>query len=214
VSPTAILIVSEQPLVAALLAMLVELAGHRPECALPSERLDDSLQRAPVARIALLDEMHPAAGSDLFFARAARRGVSVILFGSSRRRDALARLAAARSVRSIELPLDSAALGRVIEAASRGQQQRDRRRPEVERTAAGHVIYHDREGARWYVYDRRVGSDRRRADRGDTQRLFLNDAGEMWRFLLEGGEDADASHAPPEALERQLARAERVCVVN
>lgn len=211
-SPLTTLILSEQPLVAALLAMLVELAGHRPEFSRPDERLDDTLQRAPLARVALLDEQHPAATSDLFHARAARRNVAVIVFGPPRRRDAVARLAAERSARWIVLPIESAALGRVLKEASEGAPRPERRAPTVERTRDGDVIYRDREGARWFIYDRRLGSDRRRAERGDTQRLFLNEQGEMWRFCLSAKDSAQPWDVPAEALERQLARAERVCV--
>jgi hypothetical protein len=88
----------------------------------------------------------------------------------------------------------------------------DRRKPRTETSADGTLVYHDRQGRRWQVYDRR-GSDRRQggaapagAQSGDGQRTFVSDAGETWRVRMAAADFLDQS---PAALESQLARAKK-----
>lgn len=204
--PQTTLILSDQPVLAALLAMVVELAGHRPEFAVDGGRLEHALQRSPLARVALVDERHPAARSDLFFARAAKRGVTIILFGAPARREALMREAATRGIGWIQLPIDAAQLAQTLERTA-AREPRDRRQPQLQRTPEGALVYLDREGARWYVYDRRAGADRRRSGSDQRHRLFVNEAGEMWRYRLRADDPDDP---PADDIERQLARAERI----
>ena len=114
-----------------------------------------------------------------------------------------------RGVPYVETPTD---LSRFVEVIRQAHESRwwqatsDRRRaplrdPATERDADGTLVYLDRHGARWHVYDRR-GADRRR-----DRRLFVNDQGETFSVPLIG-DDAGSLSAPE--LERQLARATRV----
>ena len=92
----------------------------------------------------------------------------------------------------------------------------DRRRPDGHDRRSSHtyidddgtLIFGDPFGARWRVYDRR--SIDRRAGHGRMShplyRVFVNDAGEEWRCLLDDDEIIDETAV---ALEAQLERAVR-----
>jgi DNA-binding response OmpR family regulator len=208
VPSSSILILSDQPVVAALLALLVELAGYRAIFAEADERAEDAVQRARPVLVVLVDEALAAAQSDLFFARVTRLGVAVAFFGSPARREAMAAAARARGVPWFELPIGVEELRSVLRAAAGAHEAErsahDRRQPRTDWTADGTLVYLDRGGRRWYVYDRRALSDRR----VQWQRLFVNDAGEVWRYRLHGEQEDEPP--PADALERQLAKAERV----
>jgi hypothetical protein len=75
------------------------------------------------------------------------------------------------------------------------------------------LVYHDRNGGRWQVYDRR-GRDRRQSAPGPRNapdaaghRTFVNDAGEEWHVQLAATDFLDES---PDALEKQLSRATKL----
>jgi hypothetical protein len=92
----------------------------------------------------------------------------------------------------------------------RGPASTDRRSPQTYIGTDGILIYGDREGRRWHVYDRRAGE--RRASPGSKglsgfYRAFVNEDGEEWHYDLRSDEIIDDTAF---ALERQLARAVRV----
>lgn len=80
----------------------------------------------------------------------------------------------------------------------------DRRRPHTETDANGTLVYHDRNGRRWHVYDRRSSERRQNPVDGGGHRTFVDDAGEEWRVVMALADFLDESLA---GLERQLARA-------
>lgn len=86
----------------------------------------------------------------------------------------------------------------------------DRRSPHTYTGPDGVLMFGDRYGREWRVYDRRSGE--RRASRIFGQasgyyRAFVNARGEEWRYELRAEEIIDETAF---ALERQLAQAVRV----
>jgi CheY-like chemotaxis protein len=221
-----VLVLSEQPVVAALLGMLLDLIGYRPAFADDGERPEEALRRVRPVFVVLLDQEMEAAASDVFFARAAQHKVGLAVFGPRARSDRLAELAHERGVPWFEVPLDLESLVRAVEMAAASDWWR--RRPDrrsgapaegtearTERDADGRLVFVDPEGRRWSVYDRRRTVDRRGAGRPILHRFFVNEAGEEWAVPLaaaRGGAGASAGEgAPsPEELQRQLERASRV----
>jgi hypothetical protein len=199
---------------AALLGMLLELEGYEPAFALEGEGAEAALARVRPLLVALVDHALDVAKSDLFLARAARRQVGVVLFGTQGVSPASA-WAQSRRVPWFRMPVDGAALRRAIEESTASfrlwRTDTDRRRNRTETEADGTLIYHDRTGRRWQVYDRRSG-DRRQGGNPPQDpdvsghRTFVNDAGERWRVEMMPAEFLDAS---PTALEQQLARARK-----
>jgi hypothetical protein len=214
-----VLVLSSQPLVAALLGMLLDLLGYRPVFAADGERPEDALQRQHPLFGVLVDGDTEAAASDAFFARAAQGRVGLAFFGVRGRTPAHAPLARERGVPSFELPLDLQELSRAVEmaAASDWWRRRSERRatPHLEH-ADGGLVFVDPAGHRWSVYDRRRGVDRRAAGDSEVQRVFVNDAGEEWTYAMNGasvdvGTGADEPRVPsPAELQRQLEGAVRV----
>ena len=209
--PTAsrILLLARDPIVGALLGMFVELAGHTPVFPDPDEQPVDAIARMRPLFVVLLDGSLDAAQSDLFFAQAARKRVGLAILGAPGQPLVVPEPARRRGVPYVETPTD---LPRFVEIIRQAHESRwwqgasDRRRapvrdPATERDADGTLVYVDREGARWRVYDRRA------ADRRRDRRLFVNDQGETFSLALNG-DDAGSLSAPE--LERQLARAMRV----
>ena len=194
----------------ALLGMLVELARLEPVFAQPEERPEDALARVLPLLVVLADGQADTHRSDLFLARAQQRGVRVVIFGNSGRRDA-AEWAEHRGVPYLELPTDAEAFGRILDQAvlsdRRSRLAGDRRSAHIERAVDGTLVFHDETGRRWYVYDRRSGERRRSpADEDVSYRLFVSDEGVELRCELSDHEFRDKT---PAALERQLARATR-----
>ncbi|MFN2565413.1 MAG: hypothetical protein ABR499_10435 [Gemmatimonadaceae bacterium] len=202
---------------AALLGMLLELEGYEPAFAQQGEGPEAALARVRPLLVVLVDQALDVARSDLFLARAARRQVGVVIFG---RQEAAGggpgAWAHSRRVPWFRMPVEGAELRRAIEESTASfrlwRTNRDRRRSRTETAADGTLIYHDRAGRRWQVYDRRSG-DRRQSgsptaawNADDGHRAFVNDAGEEWRVVMAAAEFLDAS---PAGLERQLARATR-----
>lgn len=216
---SSVLILSDDPLLAALLGVLADMLGHTPKFADAGERPEDALARVRPVFVVLLDASLDAAASDLFFARAAQRrlGVAVLATGGHAE---LAGRARARGVPWFDVPSDVDQFARVLEAAAGSEWWRpepDRRRaPTAERRQDGSVLFVDRAGGRWSVYDRRGGERRapsdwpandegRRRDRA-TQRIFVSEHGRTWQCALRREDTGDPT---PDALERQLARAVR-----
>lgn len=227
---TTVLICAGEPMLAALLGMLVEMAHHTAAYPEPGERPEDAVARVRPLLVVLLDGALDSARSDLFFAQAARRRVGVALFGAKQGATALSALARARRIPWFEAPIGLAEFRRVLDEAGssewwrdgedrRGARPRRQSTPRAERTEDGTLVFLDRHGARWLVYDRR-GADRRRGQRRGEQRgvvrartpepdrrVFVNEAGETWECALMAGE---IERRTPTALERQLARATRI----
>jgi len=202
-----ILVLAREPLAAALLGMLLELDAYEPAFALPDESPEEAIRRVRPVLVILLDGSLDAAASDVFHARA--KGTPVILFSTASTEAKVRALADARRIRWFTMPVDRESLTRVIRDAvtvSRPRSGRDRRRPSVRKASDGTLIYRDREGGVWKVYDRRTRQRRASADGENGYRSFVNDAGEEWRYALT---DDEAGEVSPAALERQLARAVR-----
>ena len=216
-----VLVFSEQPLVAALLGMLLELLGYQPAFAGAGERPEEALRRVRPVFVVLLDQEMDAAVSDVFFARAAQHKVGLAVFGVHARADRLALLARERGVPWFEVPLDLQAFARAVEMAASSDwwRRRPERRavPRTERGSDGRLVFIDPGGRRWAVFDRRRSVDRRGAGTPVLHRFFVNEKGEEWACLLGAEEqvERDASEAPRDApsaeeLQRQLRRAVRV----
>jgi hypothetical protein len=194
---------------AALLGMLLELEGFEPAFAQDGENAEAALARVRPLLVVLVDHALDVAKSDLFLARAARRHVGVVLFGARSGGDVATAWAQSRRVPWFQMPVDGSELRRAIEASTASfrlwRTDTDRRRPRTETDAAGTLVYHDRDGRRWQVYDRRAG-DRRQSGVHGGHRTFVNEAGEEWRVALDPTDFLDES---PGALEAQLARARK-----
>lgn len=181
--------------------MLLELNIYEPAFPRPDESPEEALRRVrPVLGI-LLDGALDAAASDVFHARA--KGSPVILFGTAATLPKVRALASERGLRWFMMPIARASLMRIIRdtVVSKPRSGRDRRRPTARQAPDGTLIYRDREGGEWRVYDRRAGERR-----VNGYRAFVNDAGEEWRYALTGNDAKERSAA---ALERQFANAIR-----
>ncbi len=111
----AVLILSADPLAAALLGAVVELAGHAPHFANGGEAPRDALRRVR-PRVALVDCDHEEACSDAFAGPALMTGAKVILFRSRRTRSRTSEVAERLSLPVLELPTDQATLMRELAA--------------------------------------------------------------------------------------------------
>ena len=216
-TPT-VLVLSMQPLVAALLGMLLDLLGYRPVFAGEGERLEDVLLRHPSLFVALLDGDTEEAVSDAFFARAAQAKLGLAVFGVQGRAPRLARGARDRGVPWFEVPIGLQDLSRAVElaAASDWWRRRSERRAAGSEGGDGRLVFVDPHGRRWSVYDRRSGVDRRGAGEAEVQRVFVDESGGEWACELTPGDRAgdegpSAARVPsPAELQRQLERAVRV----
>ena len=196
-----ILILAQESVAAALLGLLVELDRYEPVFAHPNESPEEAVRRVRPALVILLDGSLDAAASDVFHARA--KDTPIILFGTPGTAGRVRAVALERKLSWFALPVDRATVTRLIKEAVASAGVRsggDRRRPSARQAPDGTLIYRDRAGRKWQVYDRRVG-ERRKAD---AYRAFVNDAGEEWRYELSDGEAGETSAG---ALERQLAAA-------
>lgn len=115
VSRSDVLIVSTDPVVAALLGASVELAGFSPVFSEGDEALEASLRRRAPA-VVLADPRDDQWSEDA--ARAARAaGARIVLFGRQGERETLEALARATNARAITLPLAHAQLARLLNGA-------------------------------------------------------------------------------------------------
>jgi CheY-like chemotaxis protein len=210
-----VLVLSDQPMTAALLGMLLELEGYEPAFARDGENAEAALARVQPLLVVLVDYALDVAKSDLFLARVARRQVGIVMFGAQTAGATAPAWAQSRRVPWFRMPVDGSELRRAIEESTASfrlwRTDVDRRRTRAETDSDGTLVYHDQNGRRWRVYDRR-GSDRRQnaVTPGNPveggHRTFVNEAGETWRVDLAATDFADQS---PTALERQLGRATR-----
>lgn len=185
--------------------MLLELDTYEPAFAQPGESPEEAVQRVRPVLIILLDGSLDAADSDVFYGRA--RGAAVVLFGTRSNLPHVKEMAEKRGVLWFSMPTDRPTLSRVMREAVSAASMRsghDRRRPRAHTMDDGTIIYRDRDGREWQVYDRRTGERR-------AHRAFINDAGEEWHYPLESHEASDTS---ADTLERQLAEAVRQSVLE
>lgn len=201
-SPTGrkVLILAPDPLLAALIGGLVELARLEPVFATDGEAAEDALTRVKPLAAILADLAGNESGSDLFVARARRRGVSLILFGAGdhvrTRRD----WAAGHGLPVFELPDELEGLD--SELRELGQREikprtKVRREAKTSRNSSGTLIYDDG-FTKWSVYDRRTG------ERRGIDRSFVSESGEVRHVDLS---DEEARSITVAALGEQLSRA-------
>lgn len=112
-----LLILSDEPLVATLLATLVELEDYTPEFVRDDESSTDALARLRPA-VVLVDCDRPESCADDFLARAAEYGCGVVLFSPARMQDEVERLAEERGLPSFSLPVRRSVLQQVLRDAS------------------------------------------------------------------------------------------------
>ncbi|NUO62870.1 MAG: hypothetical protein HOQ11_08820 [Gemmatimonadaceae bacterium] len=211
-----VLLLSQDAMALALLGLLVELADLTPVFAEEGEHPEDALNRVRPAFVVVVDDTMDEVRSDLFFARAAQRKVGLAIFAGRGSRRELAPEIGRRGIPYFEPPVDVDDLARILRTAWQTEWWRrsgDRRAlPAAERTAERGLVFVDRTGRHWQVYDRR-GSDRRQhAPGGDAApsssqpitRVFVNEQGDSVSTHV-------AAHEVPELgvehLERQFLRA-------
>jgi hypothetical protein len=193
--------------VAALVGMLLELEKYEPAFALPDEPPEEAIRRVRPLLVLLLDGAFEEASSDVFHARL--KGTPVVLFATPKNEGAVRTVANDRSLPWFTMPVDRQTLARAIREAAATtvtRSGRDRRHPTAHRAPDGTLIFRDREGREWQVYDRRAGERRARAAGDNGYRAFVNHAGEEWWYELSPHEAVENS---VDALERQLAAAIR-----
>lgn len=198
-----IVVVATDPLLAALVGYMVEIARFTAAFPASGELPDQTLARVrPVAAI-LLDGSDSAAESDLFVSRARRLGVRVLVFGAPEIVRARGEWARTHDLPVFALPNDVARLGDALEALlpppRRPRAVLERRAASGERRPDGTMVFCDASGMRWSVYDRR-GADRRR----DIDRRFVSDVGEVRHCNISPAEAGEFSVA---ALAEQFDRA-------
>ena len=113
------LIVAGDPMVAALLGMLLDPNRHEPVYPRDGERLEEAVGRLRPPIAILLDAGLESARSDLFLVRADRARATLVLFTPPAGDDAVRALAEVRGVPCFSLPVDRAALTRILDDALR-----------------------------------------------------------------------------------------------
>ena len=200
-----ILILAREPLVAALVALLLEVAKYEPAFAQPDESPEEAIRRVRPFLVLLLDGALDEAGSDVFHARL--KGTPIVLFATPKTEAVVRALANDRRLPWVTLPVTGEVLGRVILealASNATRSGRDRRHPSAHHAPDGTLIFRDRDGGEWQVYDRRTGDRRASSEEGNAYRAFVNHAGEEWWYEFPPGE---ATQYSPAVLERQLGAA-------
>jgi hypothetical protein len=204
-----ILVLSDEPVIAALIGMFVELTGRQPVFADAEETPADALTRLRPLAVIVIDVDVDAARSDLFFAVAARKQVRVVVFGSGARTRGIGEIAAQRNIPWFILPPELDRLRTILNVPfgnpKQDRQQGESREPRTTTSGDGTCILSDGGGRRWMVYDRvdaRAGRDEHAFEPPD--RVFV-------------GEDGETRHCEPgplalhdysaSALDEQLGRA-------
>lgn len=187
--------------------MLLELEKYEPAFALPEESPEEAVRRVRPFLVLVLDGDLEEAGSDVFHARL--KETPVVLFATPQSENAVRAMANQRRLPWFTMPVNRETLVRVIREASASaitRSGRDRRNPSAHRAPDGTLVFRDRQGGEWQVYDRRAGERRARSAGDNGYRAFVNHAGEEWWYELAPNESAEDS---ADALERQLAAAVR-----
>src|SRR3954463_15350354 len=180
-----ILILSDEPVIAALVGLLIELEGREPAFPRAQESPADALDRLRPVAVALVDSAFASARSDVFFAMAAQKRVSIIVFGPEARAHDIGEIAAQRCIPWLVLPPSGRDVAIALAGAAGGPQSRrvGERRVAERLTICpdGTPVLSDDEGRRWLVYDRRAAHDRRA---GETDRVFVALDGEQRQLAL------------------------------
>ena len=111
-----VLILASEPVIAALLALLMELDGYTVDFPRSGERPEDAIARLHPPLVVCADGGLPEAGSDLFLARASKRG-HVVLFSVLELAPLVRERAEKRGFPFFELPVDRDTLARVLDEA-------------------------------------------------------------------------------------------------
>ena len=197
-----VLIIANDPMLAALVGGLVEASRLRAVFLQPGENPEVAVTRVRPLAIVMMEGSAEGAGSELFVARARRRGARVILFGDATSIAPIREWAAELEVGVFQLPDELEELLAELNGAGRQPglvaRRGDRRTP-VQRQPDGSLTFEDGTGTRWQVYDRRTG-DRRAA--GGT-REFVSPTGDRRICTVSAGE---LRNQTPGALAKQLAR--------
>ncbi|MFL5608837.1 MAG: hypothetical protein ACJ8AD_20440 [Gemmatimonadaceae bacterium] len=109
-----VLIFSADPLAAALLGAVVELAGHAPHFPQQDDAARGALMRIR-PRLVLIDCDHEETCSDGFIGPALMTGAQVVLYRSRRTRRESRELAGRLGIRVVELPGDQEKLTRILQ---------------------------------------------------------------------------------------------------
>jgi CheY-like chemotaxis protein len=125
VSPTAparprVLVVARESVIAALLALLLELEDYEPVFPEPGERAEDAIRRVRPPLVVMLDGTLELAASDLFHAGAGQAGARVVLFSEPFSADAVRAVARARRLPLLVMPTTRAAVGDLLRASHPG----------------------------------------------------------------------------------------------
>ena len=115
-----VLVLAGETVLAALIGMLLELEEYEPVFAESDERPEDAIRRLRPPLIVMLDGQLDAAGSDLFYARAAAAGARVVLFSEPLAAEEIRAVARQRHLAFVAMPADRAALARVLAAGASG----------------------------------------------------------------------------------------------
>lgn len=191
-----VLVLTDQPIIAALIGLQLEVIGKQPVFPDAGETPTAALQRVRPVMVVLIDVALEAAQSDLLFALAARRGVGMVVFGADHHARRIAEIAAQRRVPWFVIPPDLMDLSVAVDAAL-GQAPPipgDRRSaPQASVTPDGAHLLRDAVGVRWMVYDRRSSA------RGDApapvQRVFVDAGGRSRVYAVAGLESTQPNAA-------------------
>ena len=111
-----VLILSHDPVAAALLGGLVETLGYEVRFGRPPESADDSIRRLK-PRICLVDCADPESCRSDFFGRATMRGICVIIFGTAAALERVRVVARAHNLEMLLMPPDVGALEAALQRA-------------------------------------------------------------------------------------------------
>lgn len=103
-------------MIAALLALLMELDGYLADFPRPGERAEDAIARLHPPLVICADGARPELDSDLFLARATKRR-PVVLFAAPEVAATVREFAEQRNFPFFELPVDRETLTRALEEA-------------------------------------------------------------------------------------------------
>ena len=111
-----VLVLASEPVIAAFLAMLLELDGYLVDFARRGESAEDAITRLRPPLIICADGALDEVSSDRFLTEAADRA-HVVLFAAPEAREEVSALAARHGFPFFELPVDRETLSRVLEEA-------------------------------------------------------------------------------------------------
>jgi DNA-binding NtrC family response regulator len=112
-----VLVLSTDPLAAALIAALIETMEYAVHFAAPRESVEEAFRRTR-PRVVCIDCVDPTACSDETVGRAAMRGISVVIFGTTETLGRVRGLALGHDVDTLRVPPDVETLGRTLQRAA------------------------------------------------------------------------------------------------